>query len=320
MPKLPKGMFKRGGSYYVRDRRSGRDRWVSLGADYGDAVLKMRQLRRNDMALPSRRVTVAEAARRWLATRISTGRNVKGQRLAESRVRLYLAPFMGPMPVYRIAPDDLREYRLWLEGRCRTPYTVAHILGDARSLFNWCEETGLIERSPVPRRLLPRLQERPPDRLTDDEVQRLVSLEEPYGLVLRLALGTGLRWGELCRAQASHVDNGMLVVSHTKTGKVRRVPLERALLREIRQRVGRLVPFSVKSCGAFNRQVRRRSGVESFKVKQTRSTFACRWLERGGSLAALQEILGHTTIVTTQRYGRLSDDMIRREAERLASC
>jgi hypothetical protein len=33
---------------------------------------------------------------------------------------------------------------------------------------------------------------------------------------------------------------------------------------------------------------------------------------------ALGEILGHTTIVTKQRYGRLSDDMVRREAERLA--
>ena len=45
---------------------------------------------------------------------------------------------------------------------------------------------------------------------------------------------------------------------------------------------------------------------------------ACRWLERGGSLAALQEILGHASIVTTQRYARLSEAHIRAEAERLA--
>jgi integrase len=109
----------------------------------------------------------------------------------------------------------------------------------------------------------------------------------------------------------------MLVVSHTKTGKVRRVPLEQDLFREIRTRVGRLVPFSVKSCGAFNRHVRKLSSVPAFKVKQARSTFACRWLEQGGILAALQEILGHTTIVTTQRYARLSEDHVRHEAERI---
>src|ERR1041385_6150180 len=58
-------------------------------------------------------------------------------------------------------------------------------------------------------------------------------------------------------------------------------------------------------------------GVEHFHAHQLRHTFACRWLEAGGSLAALQEILGPSSIVTTQRYGRLSEAHVRAEAERI---
>ena len=79
--------------------------------------------------------------------------------------------------------------------------------------------------------------------------------------------------------------------------------------------VGKLCPF--KSHGAFNRYVTEAVGFP-FHVHQLRHSFACLWLERGGSLAALQELLGHSTIVTTQRYARLSDEAVRREADRLS--
>jgi len=165
---------------------------------------------------------------------------------------------------------------------------------------------------------MPRLQERPPDRLTDDEAEQLRRLPEPHGFVCRLALGTGMRWGELTRVQASDVERGFLVVHQTKSRKVRRVPLESELLGEVRGRVGRLVGFAVSSPGSFARVVRNNTSIERFHVHQTRHTFACQWLERGGSLAALQQILGHASIETTQRYARLTDEVVMREMTRLA--
>jgi integrase len=165
---------------------------------------------------------------------------------------------------------------------------------------------------------MPKLQERPPDRVTDEEAERLRSLSEPYGFVCRLALGTGLRWGELTRAQAADVERGFLLVHQTKSRRVRRVPLAPELLAEVRSHVGRLVPFAVGSPGSFTQAVRQRSEVAGFHVHQMRHTFACQWLERGGNLAALQQVLGHASIETTQRYARMSDEIVMREAVRLA--
>ena len=175
---------------------------------------------------------------------------------------------------------------------------------------------------------MPRLQERPPDRLTDEEAAKVAAVEEPYGFACRLALGTGLRWGELCRAQAADVkrvrvhgsaeDQWFLEVSITKSKRVRRVPLPPDLIGEVRGHVGKLVPYAAGSHGRFAEKVRRLSGVEGFHVHQMRHTFACQWLEQGGSLAALQQMLGHASIETTQRYARLSDEAVMREAARLA--
>jgi len=272
--------------------------------------------------------TVGHAAKRWLESYVRTQRNEKGQSVAAQRVRDFIDPFFGSMLVGRVAREDVRSFRLWLESK--TSLSVAsvwHVLSDVRCLFNWCEESGLVERSPFPKRVMPRLQEQPPDRLTDDEAAKLAALQAPYGFVCRLALGTGLRWGELCRLQASDVkrhrspgsteEQWFVEVSQTKSKRVRRVPLSPELVAEVRTHVGRLVPYAVGSPGSFAGAVGRLSGVDGFHVHQMRHTFACQWLERGGSLAALQQVLGHASIVTTQRYAKLTDEAVMREAARI---
>lgn len=169
----------------------------------------------------------------------------------------------------------------------------------------------------MPRGLLPCLPARPPDRLTDEEAEAVFGIRtEPHRFVLRLLLGTGLRWGEALNARADHVDkNGVLIVGKTKSRKVRRLPLAGELLHEARTHVATLVPFVNPT--SFARYVRRHSGVERFDVHQTRHTYACQWLERGGGLHALQLILGHADIRTTMRYARLTDAHVRAEVERL---
>jgi integrase len=61
------------------------------------------------------------------------------------------------------------------------------------------------------------------------------------------------------------------------------------------------------------------SGVQRFHPHALRRTLACEWVDRGGSLSALQQLLGRSPITVTQRCGRISDSMVRAELRRLAS-
>lgn len=319
MPKLPENMCRRSGrkAYYFRARVEGKDRWVSLGTDYEEACHRLRQLQAGD-TVPRSELTVKLAAERWLQQYVATSRQPSGQVTTKSRVKKYLEPGIGHLRLCRLSREHVRSYRLWLEKKPISLTTVGHILSDVRCLLLWCVDAGLLDSSPFPRRVMPRLQERPPDRLTDQEADQLRKLAEPYGFICRLALGTGLRWGELVRAQASDVERGFLVVHHTKSRKVRRVPLELELLQEVRGHVGRLVAFATSSPGSFAKPVRLRTGIGRFHVHKMRHTFACQWLERGGSLAALQQILGHASIETTQRYAKLTDEVVMRESQRIS--
>lgn len=249
MPKLPRNMFRlKGGSYYFRQMINGRVVKRSLGQDYQLALARSRSLK--DHGVPSH-LTLEEAAQRWLESSVPLQR--KDPSLPAQRVRDFLTPCLGHLLLSRLSGEECRGYRHWLERQGKSPQTVKHILSDLRCLLNWCEESGLIERSPFPRKILPKIQERRPDRLTEDELRAVCSIPDPHGFVCRLLVSTGLRWGEAVRAQGADVQGGVLVVAGTKTGKVRRVPLPREFLR-----VGRFVPFS--SHGQFSRQVDRLPG------------------------------------------------------------
>ena len=314
MPKLIRNLVRRKGrpGWYYRKMVAGRRVTVKAGASYEQASRRLRSLKTE--GAPSPKLAVKDAASSWLQIYVPVHRGERDQQLAKRRVEMYLVPFLGHLLLHKLTKDDLRVYRLQLERLGRlSVQSVRHILADVRCMLRWCEDSDLVERALIPRQFLPRVQERPPDRLTDEEVERILRIPEPYAFVVRLGLGTGLRWGELTRLKASDVQDGWLVIHQTKSGKLRRVPIPPELEAELRMRIGLLLPFHDGT--GFSRQVRRYSGVERFHPHQMRHTFACRWLESGRSLEALQQILGHSSITMTQRYGRLSDEYVRREAE-----
>lgn len=77
-------------------------------------------------------------------------------------------------------------------------------------------------------------------------------------------------------------------------------------------------PIAPVACPrACLRMARSRAPPESLVVHRLRHTFACRYLERGGSVEVLQRILGHSTVRLTERYGRLRPEAVAAEVRKV---
>ena len=78
-----------------------------------------------------------------------------------------------------------------------------------------------------------------------------------------------------------------------------------------------VVSYAAGSPGSCSRMIRAYTGIADCHVHRCRHTFAMRWLEAGGNLALLQQILGHRDLSTTMRCARVTDELIEREAARV---
>jgi len=332
MPTRPRGLVKRkNGVWY--DRRAGdngADRWRSLRTtDYQTALQTFKSSDGTQEVAPG---TIAELGAAWVRIALPTQRNEKNVRMADARWTKYTATYLGHIETQRLAGDDVREFRQWLDryrqkrgkgkhGKRRPlqPRTVLFILQDLGACLDWAVESKRIKVSPFPKKVLPSVQETAPEPFNAEEMKTLLAMPEPFRFAIRLIVSTGLRWAEACRALRTDITpDGWLVVQHrTKNRRVRRVPLGREILTECLKRKGRLLePFLEDNPGLFSRAVVRRTKVKRFGPQRLKDTFACNFLSAGGNQVALQLILGHQDPKTTQRYGRPSDNFIKGEMER----
>lgn len=350
MPRLPKNVVKRGETYYFRKKVHGRLVRKALGPDLREAkrrAILLRQELEQNPDPPAPVLTVETFGERWLSECVGLSRNAKGQKLARQRLEQHIEPVIGKVGLSEVRSSDVRRVRVAIEAKKLKPQTVRHILSDLRSLLRYAVEAGILDKSPAVASVMPRIPENAPDALTRDEVEKILGVaHEKYRLAIGLALLTGLRWGEAHRLQWRHVHwkpTPHLVLDKTKSGKVRRVPLLPEavdLLRQERLHTTSLfvLPFRMKNPCSFvygiSRKIDKKAREEAEKAgkpvrdlvpfrwhfHQLRHTFACRYLEReGASLAALQRILGHSSVRMTERYARLSDEAVFSEVQRLGS-
>ncbi len=225
---------------------------------------------------------------------------------------------------------DLREYIASLKESGLAASSIRRSISSTRTYFSFLLEEGLLDRDPTDRIEAPTGWQRLPTFLTREEVSRMVESPSPDHpsywrdrAVLELLYATGIRVSELVTASVSNLDHdeGLLQVVG-KGSRERLVPVGRTASEVIRRYLHEVRPVLDKGRGAGKlflsrrgrpltrmtiwdlvRGAAERAGITKKVSPHTlRHTFATHLLEGGADLVAVQELLGHSDISTTQIY------------------
>lgn len=194
--------------------------------------------------------------------------------------------------------------------------TVNNRLGYLKAVYNQLLTLGVIDYDCPFSRLRPiKLQERPLSYLTRPQIQELLAALDaratsPHpAIVARICLATGARWGEAQGLTPDRIHGNSLVFANTKSKRVRSVPVAPELVALIRDHWKRHGPFS--NCIGVFRLVLLTTSIRLPKGQAShvlRHTFASHFVQAGGSIVTLKEILGHASLSMTMRYAHLAKD------------
>lgn len=228
----------------------------------------------------------------------------------------------------------LRGFLAHLHRRGLQKASSARKLAALRSFFRYLCREGVLDRNPARPLLSPRLERRIPAYLEERELEGF--LDVPGGTdaalraraILELLYGTGIRCAELVGLDLAEVDLDARMIRVLGKGRKERVvpfgtkareALRQWLPARVRMRPGSDALFvNAKGGRLTDRSVRK---LVSRRVKQTalakkvsphalRHSFATHLLARGADLRVIQELLGHSSLSTTQRYTHVDTHQI----------
>lgn len=244
------------------------------------------------------------------------------------------------VPLGSIDAAKIRAYLGSLFGHYRRT-SIARRLSAVRSFFGFLEKKGLLEANPAGDVASPKLEKHLPSYLSVDEVFRLLERprrESPLDYrdlaILELLYSCGIRVSELAGLNISSLDAEERLLKVTGKGnKERIVPVGRHALDAIERYLdaaGTLrkrgeedrkdAPLFVNRRGGrlSSRSIRRivkrhvtECGISpEISPHSMRHTFATHMLEGGADLRSVQELLGHESLSTTQKYTHVTLDRL----------
>lgn len=244
-----------------------------------------------------------------------------------------------------ITLKDLQHFLRWIGELGMTPASQARIISGIRSFYKFCTIENLVQKDPTALLETPRLKRALPDVLNLEEIEGIIAaidLSKPEGgrnkAILETMYSCGLRVSETVNLKISHFypDVGFIRVIG-KGDKERLVPIGEAAIKYIRIyqkniRVHVPVKKGHEDILFLNRRGSKLTRVMIFMIIKElakiagikknisphtfRHSFATHLVEGGADLRAVQEMLGHESITTTEIYTHLDREYLRDTLQR----
>jgi len=252
----------------------------------------------------------------------------------------YLSVANNDIEIREISLEILQNYLHWLSDFGISARTQARNVSSIKSFFQYLTYSGTIDTNPGTLLESPKLGRKLPVVLTVHEIDKVVAaidLSKPEGhrnkAIIETLYGCGLRVSELIHLRLSDIyaSEGFIKVSG-KGSKERLVPIGQTALREIdfylqNSRNHLQVTKSAANILFLNRRGKGLSRVMIFTIIKElalkaeihkkisphtfRHSFATHLIEGGADLRAVQEMLGHESILTTEIYTHLDREFLR---------
>jgi integrase/recombinase XerD len=240
----------------------------------------------------------------------------------------------------KIENEDLKKFLIWINELGMLPPTQARVLSGIKAFYRYLALENLIQNDPVALIESPRLSRKLPDTLSIIDVNNLIAaidLSKPEGMrnktMLEVLYGCGLRVSELTNLKISNLYLNIDFVKVTGKGdKERLVPIGAEAIKYLKiylneHRVHIDIKQGNQDYVFLNRRGAPLSRVmvfliikelaEKINLKKSisphtfRHSFATHLIEGGADLRAVQEMLGHESITTTEIYTHLDRDYLR---------
>jgi integrase/recombinase XerC len=280
---------------------------------------------------------IARGIKKFL-TSLTAERHASAHTLRAYRNELQrFAEYLGPELRWRdVDHVSIRGFLAHLHGCGLSKPSVARALAALRSLYKWLSREGIVRQNPAKLVATPRLPKRLPRVPTVEEINTLLDSKMPDAAafperdraIFELLYGCGLRNSELVGIELADVEdaNGVILV-RGKGKKQRYVPLEGsaaealAAYRQVRRQAlaeagkntqrlfinRRCGPLTTRSVARIVKQIAIACGLPPDVHPHTlRHAFGTHMLSEGADLRAIQELLGHERLSTTQKYTQLS--------------
>ena len=244
--------------------------------------------------------------------------------------------------VERATEDTVARYVAWLFNAGYSPRSIMRYSSALRHFYRFLSEEGRVSENPTDILESPRAFKLLPKYLTDSEVEQLLNMpdvETPLGVrdkaMMELLYATGLRVSELVGLKLNDLNlDACFLITFGKGSKERLVPFtttardwiiryrdeaRTVLLRD--QTKTSFILFLNRLGGPLTRQgfwkilkgYARRMGIgDKLSPHTLRHTFATHLLEHGADLRAVQMMLGHSAISTTEIYTHISMERLKR--------